>query len=101
MNSRRCRRLACLAVVFLLQHFVERMYELMRALLIVGCPTVDFFPQQMEFVGDVEGSKDGESDSVDGVGGRGDGAHLGVDIVGELENVFGVRAAKVISLVEN
>ena len=52
-----------------------------------------------EFVGDVEGGEDGDSEAVDGVAEGGDGAHLGVDDGGEALDVGGVGAAEIVDLV--
>src|SRR4029077_15997182 len=62
-NNAAERELTGLAVI--LQHFIERMYELMRALRVFGSPAPLFFLQQVLFVGDVRGREDGEPDRVD------------------------------------
>jgi len=52
-----------------------------------------------EFVGDVEGGEDGDTEGVDGVALSGDGAHLGVDDGGEALDVGGVGAAEIVDLI--
>ena len=72
----------------------------MRALLIIGCTVILSFLEKVIFVGDVERRKDCETDGVDCIGGFSDGAHLGVDVLGELEYVVGIGAPQVIGLIE-
>jgi len=43
----------------------------------------------MVFVGDVQGSKHGQTHGIDGVGGLGNGAHLGVNVFGSFRMYSG------------
>src|SRR5262249_6850215 len=57
--------------------------------------------EHVVLVGDVQRSEHGHTQRIHGVGALGDCAHLGVDEIGELVNVVGVGAAKVVALVED
>src|SRR5262252_5425616 len=84
----------------ILQDFIERIYELMRALAVIGCPGALVFLDKVVFVGDVEGGQHRKADGVDGVGGGGHGSHFGVDIIRKLQNVFRIGAAQIVCLIE-
>src|SRR5215469_18426466 len=83
------------------QDFVEDTGKLLGALQVVGRSVIEFAFQQMKFVGDIEGREHSQASSVDGVSLLGDRAHLGIDVVGEFQDVFRVGAAQVIGLIEN
>jgi hypothetical protein len=52
-----------------------------------------------KLVGDIQGGQDGYAEAVDGVAVSSNGAHLGVDDLGEAFDVLGIGAAKMVDLV--
>src|SRR3974390_3253270 len=73
----------------------------MRPLLIIGCSGVLFFLQQMIFVGNIECRQHRQPHSIDGVGRLGHRPHFGVHVFRELQNIFRIRPAQVVGLIEN
>jgi hypothetical protein len=57
--------------------------------------------QHLVLVGNVQSRQYGEPLRIYSRSLGGDGAHLGVNQLGKLENVIGIRPAKMISLIEN
>ncbi len=55
----------------------------------------------MVLIGNIQGRKDGKTHRIDGVRRLGNGAHFGVNVLRELEDVIGIGAAQVVGLIEN
>src|ERR1035438_3731447 len=73
----------------------------MRPLQIIGCPTVLPFLEQVIFIGNIQCSQDGQSHRIDRIGRLGHGAHLGVHILRQFQDVLRVGPAQVVRLVKN
>src|SRR6202158_4833577 len=73
----------------------------MRPLQIIGCPAVLSCLQQVIFIGDIQCRQYGQPHRIDRIGRLGHGAHLGVHILRQLQNVFRIGSAQVVRLVKN
>src|SRR5207249_6004764 len=72
-----------------------------RGVLVSGWPGILTSFEQVVFVGNIEGGKHGQAHRVDGIGGLGNGAHLGVDVLSQFEDVLGIGPAQIVSLIED
>ena len=54
--------------------------------------------EQMILVRDIERGQDGKTRRIHGMGLLGHGAHLGIDVLSQLNDVVGVGAAKIVGL---
>src|SRR5882724_520596 len=57
--------------------------------------------EQMILVRDIERGQDGKTRRIHGMGLLGYGAHLGIDVLSQLNDVVSVGAAKIVGLIEN
>jgi hypothetical protein len=88
-------------LALLVQHFIQRIRQQMCPLLVIGSPALLLPLQKMILIRNVQRRQHRQPHRIDRIGSLGHGAHLGVHILRQLQNVFGIRPSQVVALIED